>query len=223
MVPKLEEAYGLVALPVTTLDAKMVVQLKDFDFYELNYVPHQRHSFYINDMGGRKETAENYHGGREVAAHSILQCRTTGLVLDLTLGQLTGEMKPGVFASYQKYEEAFPGRILRKMPRTFTKALKQERATHQIVFDDIRAMSPEFSPVPFGARVVRQIMKEDSGYKKHCHMCLGLATTSSDGVRADLKRYSACHQVWYCDKACQVLHWKKEHKESCTVGAGKKE
>ena len=182
----------------------MTVTLKDFELYELHYVPHQRHSFMINDS---RKTVENYHSG-EFANHIILQCRTTGIVLDLTLGQLTGEMKPAIFASYQDYEAALPGRILKKILSNI-ESLRQQVGTLIST-----RMPPDFSPLPFGERVLRQAMKEKSPY---CALCLG--TASSPDV--DLKRCAACKEIFYCAKTCQALHW-KEHKKVCTGRATKK-
>mmetsp|Transcript_12977 Transcript_12977/g.20390 ORF Transcript_12977/g.20390 Transcript_12977/m.20390 type:complete len:213 (+) Transcript_12977:508-1146(+) len=33
-------------------------------------------------------------------------------------------------------------------------------------------------------------------------------------VHIDLRQCSGCKQVWYCDKGCQVAHW-KGHKKAC--------
>ena len=228
VVPALEQELGVTQLPVgdllyaaakdsgtQTINATTMISLKDFEHFELDYIPNQRHSLMIMTGEGieswNHQTIEDYQGGNEFASHYILQCRSTGIVLDLSLGQLNGVMRPAIFASYNDYEAAFPGRILKK---------HHSEPLSDLIFQTMLHVSPDFCPPRFGTRVVHHLQAQTP----FCALCLGVAShndiPNSSSSSSGLKCCSACKQVFYCSKTCQKLHW-KEHKHVCGGRTGK--
>ena len=207
VIPKLREQLGTTEVSVRSrlCQRRVVVDLNDLQFLDLQYVPHQRHAFYES---GNLRTVETFLFGDPFATHCILQCCKTGMVLDLTLGQMNGDMRPAIFESFDDYQAAFPGKILKKTPKEL------QEIGSDLVFQSMKRASPDFLPVPFGKRVWNAIIS-GKGSSYYCAMCLGVASLPQH----PLKSCSKCKQVIYCGRSCQKLHW-TEHKTVCVVPCG---
>jgi hypothetical protein len=204
VVPQLRDNLGITELPVSST-LKRSVALEDFEHNEIYYVPNEKHAIMhtIENNVRIIDTIEKFRYGN-FACHSILVSDKTGVILDLTMGQITGTMRPAVFTTMDEYKAGFPGQILKVFKP------EDDMGAH-VVFEYVEesGVSLDFDKVRFGTRVIQRLLDEE--FTSFCHLCLG---TASD----PMKCCGACKQVYYCSKVCQGMHWKMGHKKDCCQG-----
>lgn len=144
----------------------------------------------------------------EMGSHNMLESSDTGRVFDPTIGQLTGSMQPELFSSMSEYLSDYLGVVFRVFDSDRQAIEMQKKADV-----DLARMNrkPCAHPSNIAKRVVDAFLSDDCGVSTYCSNCIGCATLSSK-----LLKCSACKQVFYCSKTCQVMAW-KEHKTVCTT------
>lgn len=85
-----------------------------------------------------------------LCSHSMFKCRPSGVVVDLSLGQFTGDMMPKVFRSVEDYRSRFPGDIVH------VAVVSKQGIDHQVHRDEdaARKISPDSESIKFARRVV---------------------------------------------------------------------
>lgn len=72
--------------------------------------------------------------------------------------------------------------------------------------------------LPVGAALPRVHLKNSKNsfwLTNSTHICANALCTKTEGTPGVFKRCSGCLHRFYCSRACQVLHWKAIHKQSC--------
>jgi len=136
-------------------------------------------------------------------SHNVLKCRESGVIVDITLGQFLGTMKPYIFKSVDEYFSQIPGQVL------YFEKTNEMAIDEQVSRDNDEGQSkrsPDEKPANFTKRVFRSCQ----GEKTYCWNCRGVASLGSS-----LKRCTKCQQAMYCSRQCQALHW-KIHKQGCS-------
>ena len=183
------------------------IQLEDLEIFSLSFKPRKTHSIVLNTLlGSRIEVVEAVTPQPpplpSVCSHNVLKCRKTGRIIDITLGQFLGTMKPYIFDSDEEFFSHVPGDV-------FFFCKTAEEAIHQQVARDssphLARLSPDAMPVKFTKRVTRSCRAKN----EFCWNCKGVAS-----VHSALKKCTNCKKATYCGRECQILHW-KSHKGSC--------
>lgn len=204
-VPKLK-ALGMEALPVQFNGEAVSIRLEDLEIMSLGFEPQNVHKIVLeyNDFRGTMtEAVEAIQGYPPHCSHNVLQCKNTGVIVDIALGQFLGTMQTYIFQNQAAFEAKLPGKLLYINPTT--EGAIQEQFDRDSAAYRMQA-SPDCVPERFWKRLVKSI-QEDPPY---CANCKGVATTTS----TPLKRCTGCKKVFYCGRDCQKLHW-KYHKVSC--------
>jgi len=67
--------------------------------------------------------------------------------------------------------------------------------------------------MPITPLMVRELYKESMGAHIKCENC-----GAREPLDAEFNRCGNCQIIPYCSRACQKMHWKKAHKQSCQKG-----
>ena len=87
------------------------IELCKLEIYEVAFIPTEKHTLKLDrPIKSNAEVVEALMPDG-LCHHNILKCASTGIVVDLTLGQFTGTMKPSVFPDMKSFGEALPGAI----------------------------------------------------------------------------------------------------------------
>ena len=201
LIPKLKEK-GVSSLYSKTIDEK--IDLSNLEIYEVTFTPTYQHTVEL-DLGFMKR-AELVEPLMEdgLCHHTVLKCSLTGAIVDLTLGQFTGTVAPYVFPSLGSFISVVPGHSVETHP------CSEESIQQQIARDESHTqISPDATPRLFALRVIHSLREK----KPLCWKC----SCPSSSKKAKLMRCSRCKEAMYCSKECQVLSWRKGHKDSCTL------
>jgi len=177
------------------------IQMGDLEIFTLSFIPEQTHGFKMVDSYEKIELVEATIEFR--CYHNVLKCKKSGIIIDCTLGQFTGKMKPYLFKKVEDFFSEIPGKVT-----TFVKT-NENAIDEQVSRDNLPYRlkgSIDAMPANFTKRVFRACHEK----KKFCWNCKG---TASAGL--GLKRCSKCKKTFYCSKHCQKLHW-KTHQQYCS-------
>ena len=200
VVPQLKSDYGIVELWSSTL--KRNIPLDNLEIQTVLFFCNKQHAFNLERpiMPAHIDVVEALSGHPPHCNHNALKCRDTGVIIDLSLGQFTGCMLPMVFANEDEFEAAVPGEVVQIFP------CPQKDIDEQIKRDN-SAFRARISSDCLPAKFTKRVFRSWSENKLFCGHCLGIAS-----ARCTMKRCSRCHEVTYCSKSCQSMHWKKGHK-----------
>ena len=192
---------------LTCLDGKSI-RLEDLEIYSMTFVPRMRHALLLDYdfMGTRTEIVEAVSEDDPLCSHNFLRCRKTGVIIDITIGQFLGTMKPYIFQDMEELFASIPGEGA-KVAKTEKSAIDQQVARDNN--NSAGSFSPDAVPERFTKRVFRSIRTN----KEFCWNCKGVAT-----ARSPLKKCLQCKEARYCCRDCQILHW-KNHKTYCALAA----
>ena len=183
------------------------IRMDDLEIYSLGFTPNKTHAIalkYALDSLSRVDMVEALLPSPEPhCSHNVLKCRESGVLVDITLGQFLGTMKPYIFKSVDDYFSQIPGQVL-----YFQKT--DEMSIDEQVIRDNAAYRSKISPDAKPANFTKRVFRSCQGEKKYCWNCRGGASLGSS-----LKRCTKCQQAMYCSRQCQVLH-RKSHKEGCS-------
>ena len=86
--------------------------------------------------------------------------------------------------------------------------LKAGRDIYPTNYRDVRRLNTDQALVAFMLQRRREVMSRPREASLHtCNTC---------GVQhRDMSCCSSCKKTWYCNKKCQVAHWKAGHKTEC--------
>lgn len=199
------KSKGMQELWSTTLSRS--IQVTDLVAYSVRFIPEKQHAIVLRRlMGINCEIVEALYDDPPHCDHSVLCCKHSGVVVDLSLGQFTGQMIPRVFPSVEVFLALIPGKILAHFAYTKDAIDEQLKRDKQAAKIHISVGAPSDLRQPdFAKRWVKALLEA----KPYCDNCCGMA---SPGTR--LMRCSRCKQVQYCCKQCQLLAW-KTHKRNC--------
>ena len=151
LVPELQKAHGVAELYSTTLGR--IIQLEDLEIYSIGFLPNKTHRIMIHNpvFETLNEPVEALQGWPPHCSHNMLVCRTTGIVVDLAMGQFLGTIEPFVFESMAEFRARLPGQILD------TWKISESNIQEQIARDNSarrRQQSPDSTPKRFVQRVL---------------------------------------------------------------------
>jgi len=182
-IPELN-ARGITELYSTTLGSTVV--LSELVSYSVRFIPDKRHAFQLLPPL-RREVVELQFGTPLHCDHSVLLCQQTGVVVDLSLGQFTGEMKPNVFASLSDFRKHLPGRVIDHF-RYEKQAIDEQVARDQDIAKCCRGIGApaDLDCTLFAKRWVNAWMQG----KYFCRACCGVA-----GANQKLLKCNRCKNV----------------------------
>ena len=206
MVPYMKN-IGLTELrSLTTTCTRTRIRMDDLEIFSLGFSPNKTHALVLRYplLSSITEIVEAKMGIPPHCSHNVLKCRKSGIVIDITLGQFLGTMKPYIFNDTDQFFSQVPGKII------YFHKTKEEDIDEQVSRDnaDIYKLrgSKDSKPGRFTKRVFRSCQEK----KEYCWNCKGGASIDST-----LKRCTKCKKALYCCRTCQVLHW-KTHKPGCS-------
>lgn len=223
IIPRLAQQHNITSLPASTSGAlQHDVQLEDLEPWEIQFEPRQKHALHLTHWSGdsRMQTIESCIDG-DFASHTVLKCKTTGILLDLTLGQYTGRPRPVICANEQDYlaHHLPAAKVLKVFPHSPERSRDSlkllARIDREVAESEKGDDAPDNEHGRFADRVLRKWTAVADVDDDYCYQCLGRASRSASSSARRLKRCGKCKKAVYCSKYCQVLHWKEGHKEEC--------
>ena len=183
--------------------AGRTIRMDDLEIFSLLFKPRKSHALVLNTLlGSRTEIVEAVLPGSSLCSHNMLRCRKTGIIIDITLGQFLGTMKPYIFQDEDQYFSHVPGEIAR-FYKTTESDINSQVTRDNAPFREVT--SPDSKPGNFTKRVFRSCQTN----KEFCWNCKGISSVGSA-----LKTCTKCKKATYCCRECQILHW-KSHKGVC--------
>ena len=94
------------------------IRMDDLEMYSLGFSPNKTHAIVLKrplDFLSSVEIVEALYPLPELrphCPHNVLKCRESGVIVDITLGQFLGTMKPYIFKSVDDYFSQIPGEVL---------------------------------------------------------------------------------------------------------------
>lgn len=182
------------------------LRLADLEVFTLFFGCPKRHRLVLSSFMKRTEFVEmaiNDDNDPPICTHNMLKCSRTGIIIDITIGQFLGTVKPYVFKDTGEYFSHVPGKVV-----SFHKTPKEDVDAQVARDSDVLhvSLSPDTKPERFVKRVLRSLWQK----KEFCSNCKGVASPT-----ATLRRCMRCKRAMYCGKACQILHWRSGHKHTC--------
>ena len=193
---------GVAALKSVSLDK--TIHLNDLQIMSCGFLLPKKHQIVLHGPITRTETVEAEMGIPPHCAHNFLQCRKTGIIVDMALGQFLGVMTPFVFDNVEHYRATAPGTLLYITPTdesAIEDQMERDRAEYR------SRMSPDVTPDRFAKRVI-------AAYKRNEPFCTNCKGVESRISCSKLRRCTKCLKAYYCGRDCQKLHW-KEHRKVC--------
>lgn len=184
------------------------LRMGDLEIYTLGFIPNNTHALMLRDpinFSSKTEIVESLMpsmGGPQHCSHNVLKCRESGVIIDVTLGQFLGTMKPYIFNDVDQFFSQIPGEIV-SFCQTSTKAIDEQISRDNAEFRSM--VSPDSKPARFTTRV---FVSYQEG-KEFCWSCKG-----KKSIGSSLNKCSTCQKAVYCGTQCQRLHW-KTHKTEC--------
>jgi len=109
MVPYLKERR----MEELTYLAGQTIRMDDLEIFSLSFKPRKTHALVLNTfLGQRTEIIEALNGFSSSCSHNVLRCKKTGIIIDITLGQFLGTMKPYIFQDEDQFFRHVPGEVV---------------------------------------------------------------------------------------------------------------
>lgn len=185
------------------------LRMDNLEIYTLLFIPNKTHAIVLRmplNFASKTEIVEalmpSMQGTPQCCSHNVLKCRESGVIIDVTLGQFLGTMKPYIFNDNDHFFSQIPGDIVSFRPTS------AEAIDEQVTRDNAEFRS-EVSPDSMPARFTKRVFVSYQEKKEHCWNCRG-----SKSIGSSLNKCSACQKAMYCGTKCQRLHW-KTHKLEC--------
>jgi hypothetical protein len=196
-------------------DGKLLeLHTDDLEILAVYFKPTQRHvlEFPQSLLGQQQEMIEApdpqmIEGPSDGAcSHNILLSKKSGTIIDLSIGQFTGEMFPKAHSSWEEFERCLPGAICHKHVCSSEDIEGQySRDVASVQFRKKSSIHPEV----LAQQTVSAIQSSGSHWAGMCRLCFGVPSASV------LMKCSRCKAVFYCGTACQKDDWRRHKKEEC--------
>mmetsp|Transcript_16242 Transcript_16242/g.23920 ORF Transcript_16242/g.23920 Transcript_16242/m.23920 type:complete len:315 (-) Transcript_16242:91-1035(-) len=202
-VPSLNAA-GIAHLRSVTLDAN--IKMENLEIYTIGFIPKTTEVVELTSPRyTKKEPIQPliwFEGYRPHCSHNFMKCKESGIIVDCTLGQFLGTMKPYIFSDMDKFLTQVPGEVL-YYSKTNQSDIDQQVGRDSAGFRSL--ISPDSTPNRFTKRVLRSCHQK----KEYCINCKGISSIGSN-----LKTCTGCKVAKYCSRDCQELDW-RSHKLVC--------
>ena len=204
IVPDMKKNTGVAELRTATGE---IIQLDQLEIFSLGFIPNKTHSLVLKKSlfeAPRTEVIEALSGNPLHCSHNVLRCLKSGIIIDITMGEFLGTMKPYIFNNTKQFFSLVPGKII------YFEKTSENDINEQITRDNAvyrKEISPDSIPALFSKRVLQSMQDK----KEYCWNCKGSKSIAS------LLNMCVCKKAMYCSKQCQILHW-KTHKIVCSKG-----
>jgi hypothetical protein len=196
IVPDMKNTGAVTELRTAT---GQIIQLDQLEIFSLGFVPNKTHSLVLKKSlfeAPRTEVIEALDGNPLHCSHDVLRCLKSGIIIDITIGEFLGTMKPYIFSNTKQLFSLIPGKIL------YFKKTSENHIDEQLTRDNAacrKEISPDSTPALFSKRVLQSMQDKKKDY---CWNCKG-----TESITSVLKKCESTKAL-YCSKQCQILHWK---------------
>ena len=160
----------------------------------------------------RPAVQEIVEGNLPHCTHNVLRCRKSGVIIDLTGGQFTGNMQPATYANLDSFKASLPGKVLlfRECP--------ESEVQEQLDRDESTAKRYKpYHPKQWAPQVVTDSIAGQADGKFWETLCRGCLGTPTSFRSCNMKRCGRCKRVLYCCRECQAHDWKRHRSECVSV------